>query len=457
MKQTSHEKVLEDAKRVAALHESQLKEVAQTQATNAEHLSEAIDSSERLLTSLGRDLPTPPPALASTPSLRSVVVARTWEDILAEAEAATPKHLDFNQLLTQDEIDAVLKRHDAIGGELSWFGSLDRYDLAISVAAGVIAGVIDVLLVQVPAHPGFMGSPNDKGGWLSNQAKDKMRALFPAEKIQDLEKTYRVPYDAPTSSGLETAVGGLGPGTHRFQSLGHDPLLGFLFGVWDILTGEFHGITNTGRLIIQQTADPYLVGEQFFVRILEAIKIQLGHLASDVATARGLPAPLMPLLQFLQFGKIGKHEYTIGEVARQMYRSGYDARHFIAASVPVIIAEAIVRIGYFARSVKAGKPLKESIPVASSLGLRRQLLVAHSTAVLINAGKVYITKNPLGISWPQVLAFLRYLGPEVTFLLFGKEAARSKMVEDEILTDYHGITRDLDAFIGAQEDFLLVI
>jgi hypothetical protein len=456
MKQKPHKEVLEDAKRVAALHERQLKEVTQTQATNAEQLSGAIDSSEQLVKSLGMDLPTRP-APTSAPPLRPVVVARAWEDILAEAQAATPKHVDFNRLLTQDEIDAVLKRHDAIGNELSWFGSLDRYDLAISVAAGVIAGVIDVLLVRMPAHSGFMGSRSDKGGWLSNQAKEKMGRLFPAEKIQDLEKMYRVPYDASTSSGLKTPIDGLGPGTHRFQSLGHDPLLGFLFGVADILAGEFHGITKTGRLIIQKTADPFLVGEQFFVRVLEAMQVQLGHLASDVATARGLPAPLMPLLQFLQFGKIGKHEYSIGEVARQMYRSGYDARHFMAASVPVIIAEAIVRIGYFVRSIKAGKPFKESIPVASSLRLRRQLLVAHSTAVLINAGKVYITQNPLGVSWPQVLAFLRYLGPEVTFLLFGKEAARSKMVEDEIVTDYQGIGRDLDAFIAAQGDFLLVV
>ncbi|MHB1954588.1 MAG: hypothetical protein ACYCOU_12650, partial [Sulfobacillus sp.] len=167
--------------------------------------------------------------------------------------------------------------------------------------------------------------------------------------------------------------------------------------------------------------------------------------------------PLMPLLQFLQFGKIGHHEYTIGEVARQMYRSGHDFRHFIAGSIPVMITEVIVRLGYFVRSIRAGKTLAEAIPSASSVKLRRQLLIANSVAMLINAGKVCITKNPLAISWPQVLAFLRYVMPEVTFALYGKEAAKSKMVEDEIINDYHSINGRLNAFIKHHGDFVLIV
>ncbi len=58
----------------------------------------------------------------------------------------------------------------------------------------------------------------------------------------------------------------------------------------------------------------------------------------------------MPLLSFFQFGTIGKQGYTIAEVARQMYRSGYDLRHFIAASVPLAIGELIVRLGFMVKS-----------------------------------------------------------------------------------------------------------
>lgn len=37
----------------------------------------------------------------------------------------------------------------------------------------------------------------------------------------------------------------------------------------------------------------------------------------------------MPLLQYLQFGEIGAHGHTIGEVSRIMYRSHYDFRYVI--------------------------------------------------------------------------------------------------------------------------------
>ncbi|MHB1609858.1 MAG: hypothetical protein ACYCXX_14745 [Acidiferrobacter thiooxydans] len=450
------DKHINEGARVATLHKEQMEGIAQTEATNSVKASTTIDSSEQLLLSLGYKLPEHDHSSNRT-ALRPVVLARTWDDILAEAKAATPEYFDFSSLLTRSEIDLVLKKHSAIGSELDWFNSFDRYDLALSVATGVIAGVVDVLLVGVPAHAGLMGSPKAKGGWLSNKIKEKTGNLFPPDTIKELEKAYRVPYDASTNSTLKSAVKGLGPRTHRFQSLGHDPLLGFIFGVRDILTGEFTGIGINGHLIVQQVADPFLKGEHLFVRILEAMKVQLGHLASDVATPGGLPAPLMPLLQFLQFGKIGNHEYTIGEVARQMYRSGYDSRHFMAGSIPVMITEVIIRLGYFVRSIKAGKTLAESLPSASSVKLRRQLLIANSVAMLINAGKVYITQNPLAISWPQALAFLRYVMPEVLFVLYGKEAAKSRMVEDEIIHDYHTINERLNVFIESHEDFMLIV
>lgn len=454
-KKKSH---LDDGTRVAAHHQKILNSISRREAEQNQKLTDSIDSSEELLSSLGYALPEHPKSQPSqSKELPPVISAKRWDEILAEAKKSTPEHIDFNSLLTQSEIDAVLKKHVSIGSELNWFSSLDRFDFALSVATGVFAGIIDVLLVGVPAHPGFLGSQRSEGGWLSNIMKEKTGNLFPEDKIKELEKAYSVSFDPSTNSKLHEKVAGLGPRTHRFQSLGHDPLLGFIFGVRDILTGEFSAISKDGHLIVQQVADPLLQGEQLLVRILEALKTQFGHLASDVATPSGLPAPLMSLLLFLQFGKIGNHEYTIGEVARQMYRSGYDFRHFTASSIPVMITEVIIRLGYFIGSIRAGKALAEVTPSASSPKFRRQLLIAHSVATLINAGKVYVTQNPLAISWAQVLVFLRYVMPELAFLLYGKEAARLKMVEEEILKDYHSINREIDAFLRSQEDFVLVV
>jgi hypothetical protein len=449
---------LDNGIRVGAYHQEIMNGISKEQIEQTNNLSDAIDSTEELLLSLGYKLPD---RTKSTPSqsvkLRPDVSASGWEEILAEAKKSTPEHVDFSLLLTEREISTVLKKHSSIGSELNWFSSLDRFDFALSIVTGIIAGIIDVLLVGIPAHPGFLGGQRSEGGWLSNLVKEKTGNLFPKDKVDELEKAYGVSFDPSTNSKLQEHVAGLGPRTHRFQSPGHDPLMGFIFGVRDILTGDFTAISKDGFLIMQQVADPFLQGEHLFIRILEALKIQFGHLASDVATPSGLPAPLMPLLMFLQFGKIGKNSYTIGEVARQIYRSGYDFRHFMASSLPVMITEIIIRLGYFIRSLQTGKSLSESVPSASSLKLKRQLLIAHSVATLINAGKVYVTQNPMAISWAQILVFLRYVMPEVAFLLYGKDAAISKMVEEEILKDYHRINNGIGVFLKTQADFVLVV
>ncbi len=448
---------LDDGLRVVAHHRQLLDSVSGEIKAKDQKISKSINETEALLQSLGYDLPEAEPPLTSNSSNSGLLLTKTWDEILAEAKRCTPEHADFDTLLTQDEISNVLTKYEAIGSDLNWLSSLDRYDFAISIATGVIAGVIDLLLVGIPAHPGFLGSTKSEGGWLSKAVKEKVNGLFPPEKIKALEKAYSVSYDSSTSHGLLKHVKGLGPRSHRFQSLGHDPLLGFVFGVRDILTGEFSAISKDGHLIVQKVTGSFMDGEALVIRILEAMKTQLGHLASDVATSAGLPTPLMPLLSFLQCGKIGDHEHTIADVARAMYGKGYDFRHFLAASIPVMITEVIIRLGYFIREIRAGKSLLEAIPSASSVKIRRQLLIAHTVATLINAGKVYVTQNPLAISWPQALAFLRYVIPELSFLIYGKEATKSKMVEEEILRDYHSINSDVDRFIKQTDNFILVM
>jgi hypothetical protein len=225
-----------------------------------------------------------------------------------------------------------------------------------------------------------------------------------------------------------------------------------VFGIKDILTGNFTAVSKHGEVITQKVGASFMPDENFFVRVLEALKLHWGHLQSDVATPAGLPAPLMPLLTFLQFGKIGGKEYTISELARMMYRSGYDFRHFVATSIPVVVAELIVRLGHVVQSLNAGKGLKESIPLASNLAVRRKLIIAHGVATAVNAGKVYFTGNPMGISWAQILTLTRYLVPELRYLMFGKNAEKARMVEEVIWNGYVDIyaqTQRMDAlFMG---------
>ncbi len=448
---------VDDGLKVAKHQEQQLDALSAKQSAGDAAVDATIQSSEALLKQLGRSLPSA--AAAPTRSSRSQgpIVLPSWDDVLAEARAAIPERVDVYSLLSPEEVATVAQRHNAIGKELGWASSLDRFDWGLAIAAGLLAGATDVILVGIPAHGGFLGSKPSSGGPLSNVAKTFSGKVFPPNTVRQLEKAYSVSFDPSTNAQLKEAVAGLGPRTHRYHSLGHDPLLGFVFGVRDILTGEFTAIDKNGRLIVQHVADAAFPGEDAVARLLGALGMVAGHLASDVATPAGLPAPLMPLLQFLQFGKAGRGGYTIGEVSRQMYRSGYDLRHFAATSVPVIISELFVRVGYFARAASLGKSLKDAIPNAAVPKLRRQLLVAHSVALLVNAGKVYFTQNPLSLSWAQILVFLRYLLPELGFLLFGAEAERAMMVQKDLLSGYGELLEDIDRTIASMREVRLVV
>ena len=68
---------------------------------------------------------------------------------------------------------------------------------------------------------------------------------FFARWCRSLEKRCKVPYDQKFAVVGDEAqyIAGMGGKTHRLQSLGHDPVLGFVFGVLDILRGTITGFS----------------------------------------------------------------------------------------------------------------------------------------------------------------------------------------------------------------------
>ena len=269
----------------------------------------AIEATEHLLAELGAP---PVPSIAPITTARSRPELRPWEELVAEAERNLATAAHFTDILTPNEIAQAEARIGVLRGDFDALNHLDALDWTISGVAGVLAALVDVFLIQMPRHPGFLGGKAAGGGPLANWVRERVNSTLSPQEIAQLEKANWTPYDAATSAGLEVKVAGLGPGSHRFQSLGHDPLLGFLFGVNDILRGTFTAIDKNGKLIVQPVAieDPAILTMNLF----EAIGRVFGHLLSDVATPAGLPVPLMPLAQFLQFGEIGRQGYTVGEI-----------------------------------------------------------------------------------------------------------------------------------------------
>ena len=125
-------------------------------------------------------------------------------------------------------------------------------------------------------------------GVVNNWIDDRIKNFYSKKEIDALEKKYWVPYDASTNVGLDRPIEGLNPKTHRLSSFGHDPILGFYYGVKDILNGTFTAINNAGEVIVQARPNA-----NTSYTLFEAIAIQFGHLRSDLSTPAGLPIPFM--------------------------------------------------------------------------------------------------------------------------------------------------------------------
>ncbi len=402
----------------------------------------AISDSENLLRRLGYDVAKISPKMsAEISSIRRTVKMRSWEEIVKESHEAIPGDVSVCDLLDDAQIAESNRFIAAIRQKYDLEHRLDALDWGIAGIAGVVSALVDIFLVKMPSSAGHLGSGATKGGWLSDKIRDRLKNIYTPKQIKELEDKFKVPYDAATSDGLAKKVAGLGPTVHRFHSLGHDPILGFIFGVRDIMQGKFTAIDKFGKVIVQD-----IPGADNGIGLFKAIATQFGHLKSDIGTPAGLPAPFMPLFQMLQFGDVGGR--TIGELSRTMYAKGYDFGHFLAMSIPVMIIEVIVRLGYFAKRLYEKHSFMDSIPFdiptrKRQPKLQTMLFTAHTIATAANAGKVYFTKNPLAINLAQWQWYAKVAYSQLRWVLFTKEAERLELVQNAIDTDWQHINDEL--------------
>lgn len=248
-----------------------------------------ISSSEALLRSLGKSLPERRQLIQL--DKKPVVQFRSWQELTIEAEAAIPDEVAITDLLSDQEIVGVEQQLIHLRDEFDLQQKLDRLDYGIAGMAGVLAALVDIFLVKMPSTKGLLGGSSSQGGTLSDFFRNHLKNKLTGQEIRELEKNNWVPYDASTSKNLTEYVAGLGPRSHRFHSVGHDPILGFIFGVKDILCGTMTTIDSKGKFVAQAIS-----GAPVGMSLFEALGRQIGHLKSDIGTPAGLPAPFMPLL-----------------------------------------------------------------------------------------------------------------------------------------------------------------
>lgn len=413
------------------------------QRPNSKKLEERISASEKTLSNLGYPLPERNQFL----SFQADLVVPTWEELSSEAIEQISTKIELEDLFSEDELRLNSLTIKELNKQYNEIHRLDELDILIAVSAGLLASAVDILLVGVPEKT----SCGLKAGSLSNYIRDAFDKKFPPDEIEKLanSKVSKVPFDAQDNRNTTINIGGLSAYYHRLLSLGHDPLLGFVFGVADILTGHMTTIDKTGK-VVSQVMECY--ADRTEMNIFSALVKQLSHLKSDVTTSMGLPAPLMGLFNLLQFGSIGEYEQTIADIVQGMYFEGYDFIHFCSMSVSAIIIEVVVRIGYAVKRIKEGSNLKDAIPFDSNHTekpkLGTMLFAANAIAAAVNAGKSAFTKSPLSINYPQWIAFAKYSFQQARWILFTNPELRDQYIREAIAFDLDEIYEQIDTIFN---------
>lgn len=424
--------------KVIMYHDQQLKNIhfPDSSATDDE-----IRRSEVLLKSLGYNLPSKNEV--ANKRNNEVIVVPNWDELCAEANQYITGKCDIRALFTEDELRQNEEAIRLLNRDFKQIYHMDKVDYAISILAGLVGSAVDILLVGIPKK-----TPDGlKAGPLSDFVRDYFDKKYPEEEMQKLanSKISKVPFDAQDNRHTRIYVEGLSAYYHRLLQLGHDPVLGFIFGVSDILNGTMTTIDKNGKVVCQvmenyadrRESDTFL-----------ALAKQIIHFKSDITTSMGLPAPFMSLLNLLQFGKIGDYDQTIAEIVQGMYYEGYDFIHFCSMSVPVMLIEVITRMGYALKRINEGHSVKDSIPVSlkreTHPKLATMLFISHSLATAANAGKVYFSKNPMSINYPQWLAFAKYVYSQMKWVLLEKPEMRADYVSGKIYNEMQEVFDQVD-------------
>lgn len=229
--------------------------------------------------------------------------------------------------------------------------------------------------------------------WLSNEKlrfKDDQSASKYFKKYTPISLLGPVPYDAFKKYEFNENTG-ISGANHRYSTLGHDPLLGWIFGTANILSE-----TVTKNNLLLESYDTVLVGNEYKISgdtniglvfskslsrvqsdykdLLLAVTKHALHLSSDAFTKMGLPIPVINTISPDFSSNLLKNGIDIYSVSR-----GASLAAFINMLIATIHGLFYDEVKYSSRSlyeVKTRKILSYSNLIASGSNV---IYVAVST------------------------------------------------------------------------------
>lgn len=374
-------------------------------------------------------------------------VLESWEDIVSQANLHEPAQVVLEDIMTEKEIQSAFQELDEINRKFSKkTGIVNKIDLsflAVSTALQVAKSLVFPYVAEKFDY-GKSFDPSERLDHNDKSIEKKHREANDKFRDKHLEKhgtgqwiniLYQtVPYDI-TKGSKDLGIN-MGGKYHRMYTLGHDPILGWIFGTANILTdcitlNNFHtnrisrvdSITGAKKMVI--TPEVVFLGTMFkecydmvkvdFLNLPAALFAQAQHLKSDEFTKLGLPVPILS---------------SINEnFASKLYSENYDALCFARDAKIVGVSFVVSKLFDMIISLTHGLFRKEDEDRdLFEVRTRKILLISNaiaSTSTVINAT---ITSNPKNLDIGSLLNTTTHLFTDLRFIAKIKE----EFIESEI-------------------------
>lgn len=354
--------------------EKEILKVLELQASDLEDLAESIDSSSSELVALRKQIEEEARKRGASPvetfkktdeeDCFTIPISEipSWWALLKRAESTSDAQPEIEDFLSAQEIQYTLDEINRINQQFKEKTRLGKVDLAFLVIATLLQTLRWVIINKILGDIGQkidtdtrLDHNDDSIKKKSGERKDGFRDKHWDDESKDRasEKGYRswmqilyetVPYDANKGAGDfgENMEGRY----HRYRTLGHDPVLGWLFGTANIITDTIT-LSNWMSYRVARTtptgskklhfSEPTTLAHIFYesydsvkedkLRLPAAVFTQFVHLESDAFTKQGLPVPIL--------------EAFSEELAGKLYRSQYDSLCLLR-DIKVIGIQAVV-------------------------------------------------------------------------------------------------------------------
>ena len=390
-------------------------------------------------------------------------IIQDWETILSDTAGEYSKKFVLEDIMSNTEINNSMYEYNAINAQFSAKTSIiNKRDLSFLAIATALQVLKTLLFPYVSKKLGYGDSfnPDDRLAHNDKSIEAEHREANNSfrDKFQERYKSgywinllYQTPPYDITAGSKDLGIN-MGGKAHRMYTLGHDPILGWLFGTANILTdcitfnsfanhrvSRVDPLTSKKKMIITAEQVPltmmfkecYDMCRADKLNLPAAIFAQALHYKSDIKTKMGLPVPLLSSFNENFASKLYDEHYDALCLARDMKIVG--ASFIISKVIDIIIT---LTHGLF-NNDEVSKELYE-------VRTRKILLISNSIASSSTIINTLITKDLRKLDIGGVLNTIGHLFTDIRFIFKIKE----EFIESEISNSLQKELDEIDYLFG---------